>query len=135
MPASGHAEIGQMAQTPGIDSNTLARHLPAPGHILRGAHLPVPSPSFLGNCACIRHLDRGNGVSQWPVLRFVDDDQWPQGTTGQRLADQTTTARRPADNLALPEPAQRLHCCLPLDCNDSLRRAGPLAWLQQGGAA
>lgn len=135
MPASGHAEICQMAQTAGIDGNTLARRLPAPGRMPRGAHLPVLSSSLRGHCACIRHLNRGNGVSQWPGLRFVDDDQWPQGATGPRQANQTTTAHRPADNPTLPEPDLRLHCCHPLDCNDSLHRQGLLTWLRQGGAA
>lgn len=135
MPASGHAEIGQMAQSAGIDGDTLARRLPAPGRMPRGAHPPVLSPGFRGRCACIHHLDRGNGVSQWPGLRFIDDDQWPLGTLGPRRAGQITTIRRPADKLVLPESAQRLHSCQALDCNDSLRRHGPLAWLQQGDAA
>ena len=135
MPASDHAEIGQMAQTAGIHGDTPARCLPAPGRMLRGAHLPALSPSLRGRCACIRHLDRGNGVSQWAGLRFIDDDQWPLGNTGPRRAGQITTTCRPADRLVLPESAQRLHSCQALACNDSLRRQGPLTWLQQGGAA
>jgi len=63
-------QIIELAAEVGVDGQAVLANLPAPGHLWRGASVPVQTKSYRGSCSVLFHVNHTRSGFEWPLLRF-----------------------------------------------------------------